>query len=89
MINAAKPAHLSECIHRSSVPIWENGSEELAQQIDTGAHQAGETRDVFLREAVLTRLEDMEDLAIAESRLNTPGERISFEQVKRDLGLDD
>jgi RHH-type rel operon transcriptional repressor/antitoxin RelB len=64
-------------------------SEELAQQIDTGAHRAGETRDVFLREAVLTRLEDMEDLAIAQQRLNNPGERISFDQVKRDLGLDD
>ena len=64
-------------------------STELAEQIETGARQAGQTRDVFLREAVLSRLEDMEDLAIATERLNSPADRIPFAQVKRDLGLDD
>jgi len=63
--------------------------DELASQIEQGAQRAGESRDDFLREAVLSRLEDAEDIAIATERLKNPGKRIPFEQVKRNLGLDD
>ena len=63
--------------------------DDLAEQIEQAAKLAGETRDVFLREAVLARLEDMEDIAIATERLKNPGKRLTLEQVKKDLGLDD
>ena len=35
--------------------------DELALQIEEGAQRAGESRDAFLREAVLLRLEDLKD----------------------------
>ncbi len=63
--------------------------DELAEQIEQAAQRAGETRDVFLREAVQSRLDDLEDIAIAAERLKNVGRRLTLEQVKRDLGLDD
>ena len=63
--------------------------DELAEQIDQAAQRAGETRDVFLREAVQSRLDDQDDVAIAAERLKNPGKRLTLEQVKRDLCLDD
>ena len=63
-------------------------SDELASRIAEGAQRAGESSDDFLREAVLSRLEDLEDIAVATERLKNPGRRISLEEVVRDLGLD-
>ena len=63
--------------------------DELAEQIEQAAQRAGETRDVFLREAVQSRLDDLEDIAIAAERLKNVGRRLTLEQVKRDLGLHD
>ena len=63
--------------------------DELAAQIEQGAQRWGETSDDFLREAVLSRLEDLEDIAIATERLNDPQETISLEELKKNLGLDD
>jgi predicted DNA-binding protein len=63
--------------------------DELAEQIEQAAQRAGETRDDFLREAVQSRLDDLEDIAVAADRLKNPGKRLTLEQVKRDLGLDD
>ena len=40
-------------------------------------------------EPVLSRLEELEDVAIATERLNSPGTRLSLEEVKKDLGLAD
>lgn len=62
--------------------------DDLAQQIEQGAQRAGESHEVFLREAVLSRLDDLEDIAIATERLRTPAETISFEDLKKNLGLD-
>ena len=59
--------------------------DELAEQIEQAAQRAGETRDVFLREAVQSRLDDLEDIAIAAERLKNVGRRLTLEQVKRDL----
>ena len=63
--------------------------DELAQQIQQAAQRAGETQDVFLREAVQSRLDDLEDVAVATERLQTPGRRLTLNQVKNNLGLDD
>jgi predicted DNA-binding protein len=63
--------------------------DELAEQIEQAALRAGETRDVFLREAVQSRLDDLEDIAVATVRLKDPGRRLTLQQVKKNLGLDD
>jgi RHH-type rel operon transcriptional repressor/antitoxin RelB len=63
--------------------------DELANKMAQGAQSAGETSDAFVREAILSRLEDLEDIAIATERLKNPGRRIPLEEVVRDLGLDD
>jgi RHH-type transcriptional regulator, rel operon repressor / antitoxin RelB len=63
--------------------------DELAEQIEQAARRAGETKGVFLREAVQSRLDDLDDVAIAAERLKNPGKRLTLEQVKRNLGLDD
>jgi predicted DNA-binding protein len=63
--------------------------DDLARQIDQAAQRAGETTDVFLREAVLSRMEELEDIAIATERLKDPGRRIPLEHVVHNLGLDD
>lgn len=64
-------------------------SDELARQIEQGAQRAGESSVDFLREAVLTRLEDLEDIAAAREYLRNPGETISMEELKKNLALDD
>jgi RHH-type transcriptional regulator, rel operon repressor / antitoxin RelB len=63
-------------------------SDELAAQIEQSAQRAGESSADFIREAVLSRLEDMEDIALATERLKNPGETISLEELKKSLGLD-
>jgi len=63
--------------------------DELASQIEQGARSAGESSDDFLRQAVLSRLEDLQDIAVATERLKNPGRRIPLDEVARRLGLDD
>jgi RHH-type rel operon transcriptional repressor/antitoxin RelB len=64
-------------------------SPKLVEKIEQAAKQTGESPEAFLREAVIARLEDLEDIAIATDRLKNPGETISLDELKRDLGLDD
>lgn len=63
--------------------------DELASQIEHGAQRAGQSGSTFLWEAVLSRLEDLVDMDVATERINNPGERIPFAQVKKNLGIDD
>jgi len=62
--------------------------DDLASQIERGAQRAGESYDAFLREAVLSRLEDLEDVAIAQEHLLHPDETLSLDELKKNLGLD-
>jgi len=64
-------------------------TEELAEQIQQYAHQAGQTQDAFLRDAIRSHREDLEDIALATERLSHPEETIPWHQVKKDLGLND
>jgi len=63
--------------------------DDIAKKIEQGAQQAGETNDVFLREAVRSRLEEIEDIALATERLKNPGKRISLAEIGRKHGLAD
>ncbi len=62
--------------------------DELASQIEHAAQRAGQSRVAFLSKAVSSYTEDLEDIAIVTERINDPGERISFAQVKKDRGLE-
>jgi predicted DNA-binding protein len=63
--------------------------DELESLIEQGAQRAGETSAAFLSEAVLSRLEEIEDIAIATERLKNPGTRISLQEIGRKYGLAD
>jgi predicted DNA-binding protein len=63
--------------------------DELASLIELGMQRSGESRDVFLREAVRCRLEEIEDIAIATERLKNPGKRISLAEIGCKYGLTD
>jgi predicted DNA-binding protein len=61
----------------------------LASLIEMGMQRTGESRDVFLREAVRSHIEEIEDIAIATERLKNPGKRISLAEIGRKYGLTD
>lgn len=58
---------------------------EIEARLDAIAKQTGRTKSSLAREAILEKLEDMEDYAIAVERLQTMGERIDWEDVKAEL----
>jgi predicted DNA-binding protein len=63
--------------------------DDLARQYQDRARAAGCDVDVFVREALIAKLEDMEDAEIAMERLANPQPVRSLEEVKNSLGLDD
>ena len=52
------------------------------------AEQTGRTKTFYAREAILSYLEDMEDIYIANKRLHTLGKFYSQKEVEKALGLD-
>ncbi|WP_421759418.1 type II toxin-antitoxin system RelB family antitoxin [Devosia sp.] len=58
---------------------------EIEARLDAIAKQTCRTKSAFAREAILEKLEDMEDYAIAVERLQTMGKRIDWEDVKAEL----
>jgi predicted DNA-binding protein len=66
---------------------------DIPQEIETQyaeiAHRTGESKDDLVREALLSFLEDRHDVELAVERLQNPGRRVAWDDVKRDLGLDD
>ena len=63
--------------------------DEIAHQFQDRAKAAGCDTDSFIRQALIEKLEDMEDIEIAEQRLANPQPTLSLDEVKRNLGLDD
>ncbi len=65
---------------------------EIEQQLSDLAKRTGRTKTFYAREAILTHLEDLEDLYVAEKALDefyASGEKtVSLDQVKKELGLD-
>ncbi len=61
----------------------------LAQEYEDLARTSGQERDALIREALIARLEDIEDTETATERLRNPQPSLSLEDVKRNLGLDD
>ena len=63
--------------------------QELNAKLEALATKNGVAKDQYLTEAIVSFLEDQEDISIATDRLKNPGRRIPLEEVVRDLGLDD
>jgi predicted DNA-binding protein len=63
--------------------------DELAHEYEDRARAAGSDVQTFIREALIEKLEDLEDVEIAVKRLADPRPTLSIEEVKRDLGLGD
>jgi predicted DNA-binding protein len=62
---------------------------EIESQFEAFARRTGESKDNLVREALLSYLDDLEDIAAAQEHLLQPDETISLDELKRDLGLDD
>lgn len=58
---------------------------EIEERLEAIAKKTGRTKSSFAREAILEKLEDMEDYAVAVERLQTMGKTLSWEEVKAEL----
>jgi predicted DNA-binding protein len=63
--------------------------DEIAHEVEAWARAAGTDAETFVREAIIARLEDLEDVRIAEERLADPQPTYSLDEVKRHFGLGD
>ncbi len=67
--------------------------DDAIARITALAAEAGRSPDIFLTETILDYLEDREDVALAEARLNDrrigKAKTHTLEDVERDLGLAD
>ena len=62
--------------------------DKIAERYEELARAEGRETDALIREALITQLEDLEDIRIATERLNNPEPSLSLEEVKKNLGLD-
>ena len=66
---------------------------EIEKRLDRLAKRTGRTKSFYARQAILEHLDDLEDIYLAEKRLDeiqSGKSRVySLKEVARDLGLDD
>ena len=62
---------------------------EVERRLVAVAARTGRSTDDHVQDAILSHLEDLEDIQTAEERLRNPGRRWTLDQVERELGLDD
>jgi RHH-type transcriptional regulator, rel operon repressor / antitoxin RelB len=70
------------------MPISIRLGEDIEQRLERLAQLTGRSKTYYIRQAVLEKLDDLEDIYIAEHRLEHPAKRISLDEVKQELGLD-
>ena len=64
-------------------------SSETEQRIISLAERTGHSKSYYVRKAIEEFLEDEEDYILAISRLEEKNNRISFEEVKRLVEMED
>lgn len=66
--------------------------EDIERRLEKLAKATGRTKTFYAREAILEHLENLEDVFLAERRLESlragKTRALSLEEVERDLGLD-
>jgi RHH-type transcriptional regulator, rel operon repressor / antitoxin RelB len=61
---------------------------ELHQRLSVLATRTGRSKSFYVKQALARYLEDMEDLYLAIDRIENPGERVSMEEAKRILDVE-
>lgn len=63
---------------------------ELEDRLTAVAKRTGRSKSHYVREALIEKIEELEDIALLEEALRDPdaGKTISHEQMRRELGLD-
>jgi RHH-type transcriptional regulator, rel operon repressor / antitoxin RelB len=61
---------------------------ELHQRLSSLATRTGRSKSFYVKQALARYLEDMEDLYLAIDRIENPGERVSMEEAKRILDVE-
>jgi len=59
---------------------------EIEKRLASLAKKTGRTKSFYAREAILTHLEDLEDLYQAKKALDEGGEPISLEDMMKEYG---
>jgi RHH-type rel operon transcriptional repressor/antitoxin RelB len=62
---------------------------DLEARLEAMAKKTGRTKSYYARLAIIEKLEDLEDIFLAEERLHDPQPTISWEEVKKELYDDD
>ena len=70
------------------MPITVRLGSDVEKRLDTLAKLTGRTKTYYLRRALEAKLNDLEDLYIAEQRLEEPEQRWSLEQLERNDDLE-
>ncbi len=63
--------------------------DEIAQQYEHFARTTGSSPDKMMRQALIEKLEDLEDIQLAEERIAAGLTPVSMEEMVKNLGLDD
>jgi RHH-type rel operon transcriptional repressor/antitoxin RelB len=64
-------------------------SAELEARLEHLATLTGRTKTFYIRQLIEEHIDELEDRYIAEHRLENPDERLTSEQVRQELGLED
>lgn len=62
---------------------------ELNQRLVTLATKTGRSKSFYVKQALSRYLEDMEDTYLAIDRIENPGVRVSMEEAKKILDVED
>ncbi|MDH5430031.1 MAG: TraY domain-containing protein [Nitrospirota bacterium] len=63
-------------------------SKDLESRLDHLAEMTGRTKTFYIRQLLEEHIDELEDRYIAEQRLETPAMRLSSQQMRQELGLD-
>lgn len=63
-------------------------TEDINDRLDYLAKETGRTKTYYVRQAITTYLEDLEDTYLALQRLEKPGKYLTTEEVEKRLGLE-
>jgi RHH-type rel operon transcriptional repressor/antitoxin RelB len=58
---------------------------QIEKRLDSLAKKTGRSKSFYAREAILRHLEDLEDYHLAQRRLGRQAERVTLEQLEREL----
>ena len=70
------------------MPITVRLGSDVEKRLDTLAKLTGRTKTYYIRQALEEKLNDLEDLYIAEHRLEEPEQRWSLEQLEHNDDLE-